>query len=104
MPERIKAVLLDRSFYTNYAYKFAIDKDRNDLEFSKYVQLFHKDFDNQKLDLIIFLDAKPETGLLRRAIRGDKISDPWKEIKFLNEFRNFYLYELPKLTDTQFCT
>ncbi len=100
LPKEIAAILLDRSFYSNYAYKFAIDQNCNTPEFTEYVRLFHQDFDNEKLDLIIFLDAKPKTGLLRRGMRGDKIQEPWAEIKFLTEFRNFYFHELSKLTDT----
>ncbi len=100
LPKEIATVLLDRSFYSNYAYQFALDQNRNTPEFAQYVRLFHQDFDNKKLDLIIFLDAKPETGLLRRGLRGDKIPKPWTEIKFLSELRNFYFHELPKLTNT----
>ncbi|MCK5604070.1 deoxynucleoside kinase, partial [Candidatus Pacearchaeota archaeon] len=100
LPKNVTAVILDRSFYTNYAYMLAIDQNCNSFEFSKYVQIFHQDFDTEQLDLIIVLDAKPETGLLRRRIRGDKIPEPWTKTKFLNEFRNFYFHELPKLTNT----
>ena len=99
LPKNVEAAILDRSFYSVYAYKFATI-NRNSPEFSKYIQIFHQYFDDQQLDLIIVLDVSPEIGLLRRRLREDKTPEPWTDIKFLNEFRNFYFQQLPKLTDT----
>ena len=87
--------LLDRTYFSNLAYTYALDFINGTQYYPIYKQTFYKGFENFKLDLILIYDLPPEIGLERRALRGDIIPWPWSNIAFLTALRKFYKEELP---------
>jgi len=100
LPKEVKTVLLDRSFYSNLSYQFALNENSRIISYEEYVKIFHQSFDSEKLDLIIFLDVSPEICLSRITSRGGAIPEHLQDIIFLTKLREFYLYKLPTFTTT----
>lgn len=93
-----KNILFDRSFYSNLAYKYAMDKVYKTNMYSDYVEKYKKDLKYHEFDLIIVLDTSPEIGLNRRITSGEVVPAPWNNLDFLYALKGFYDQELTKLT------
>lgn len=92
--------LFDRSYFSNLAFKYALDYVLGTNDFERYLNLFYKDLQCKKFTLLIVLDVDPEIGYQRRCTLEEITPFPWCEKKFKEAFRTFYLAELPKLTST----
>lgn len=91
--------LFDRSYFSNLAFKYALDALSNDGFFSDYFEIFRKDLEEKKFDLIIILNVDPRTSLNRRRT-VDEVPYPWSEKRFLEAFQEFYIEKLPKITSS----
>lgn len=100
LPKEVKTVLLDRSFYSNLSYHFAINENSSATSYEEYTKIFHQNFDSEKLDLIIVLDISPVISLSRIASRPGVVPEHLQSIIFLTKIREFYLHKLPTLTTT----
>lgn len=89
--------LLDRSYFSNLAFMYALNRINNTFYYEKYKKSFEKLFLTNELDLIVVLEVLPEIGLKRRQLRGDNIPWPWSNLAFLEAMREFYKEELPKI-------
>ncbi|MBA3814670.1 MAG: AAA family ATPase [Alphaproteobacteria bacterium] len=91
-------LLLDRSYFSNLAYLYALDSLNGTSHYPLYRQEFERSFSDNQLDAIFVLDVSPEIGLKRRHLRGDEIPWPWSSLPFLKAIRQFYNEELPQIT------
>ena len=92
--------ILDRTFYSNLAYKYASSKINNDDEYDQYLKKYYKDLAGYNIELLFVIDIEPLVGLKRRRGIDKSIPAPWNQKQFLQYFREFYRYELPKITNT----
>lgn len=92
--------LFDRTYFSNLAFKYALDVLSGSHSYSSYLNLYKQDLEEKKFSLIIILDVHPTIGYQRRLSLGNPIPYPWSEKQFLEAFRKFYLEELPKITST----
>lgn len=89
--------LLDRTYFSNLAFTYALDCMQSTQHYETHKKIFNESFGNNRFDLILIFDIPPEIGLQRRILRGDSISWPWSNLVFLKAIRQFYKEELPKL-------
>lgn len=92
---------LDRTFYSNLAFKYAFDKLTGSTSYKDYLEKYNEDFSKYEVSIMFILDVEPSIGLKRRQKIDKNIPFPWGEPKFLQAFREFYQYELPKITNTK---
>ena len=89
--------LLDRSYISNLAFSYALDKFKGTDYYSAHKAAVARDLDiNADFSSVIVLDVTPECCLERRKRAGDIIPWPWSEKAFLDALRQFYQEELPK--------
>lgn len=90
--------IFDRSYFSNLAFKYALDALLDTHDFDEYLHLFKKDLLHQEFALIIVLDIDPEIGCKRREGLKEIIPFPWNKKIFMKAFRVFYREILPKIT------
>lgn len=92
--------LFDRSYFGSLAFVYAIDRLKKTNLYFPLLKKMQLSFDFQKdFDRIIVLDVDPAISIERR-IQGNMSNYwPWNNTSFLSFFREFYLKELPKLTN-----
>lgn len=93
--------LLDRSYFSNLAFKYAFDILSCDNSYSSYFNLYKQELAEGNFSLIVVLDVDPMIGSYRRLKIDNPIPFPWSEKKFLEALRKFYIEELPKITQSQ---
>ncbi len=93
--------LLDRTFYSNLAFKYAFDSLTGSTDYKEYLEYYHKDLSKYAMNLVFVLDAEPSIGLNRRKKIDNTTPFPWNEPKFLQAFRDFYLHELKKIANAK---
>lgn len=101
LAQKSKSIFLfDRTYFSNLAFKYALDDLSGGHSYFSYLDLYERDLKEKKFSLIIILDVHPTIGYQRRLSLGNPIPFPWSEKQFLSCFRKFYLEELPKITST----
>lgn len=86
--------LMDRSYFSNLAFTFAMDRILGTDEYSKQYEAITINFSEKEFDLLILLDTLPEQGIRRKIRNNDILKWPYYSSDFLNYMHKFYKEEL----------
>ncbi|OGW09709.1 MAG: hypothetical protein A2W77_05195 [Nitrospinae bacterium RIFCSPLOWO2_12_39_16] len=95
--------MLDRTYFSNFAYTYALDALTGSHYYPAQVKLFINNILKIPFEKILIFDVSPEIGLQRRQLREDKIPWPWSQLDFLKALQQFYRKELPQFGITNVC-
>ena len=87
------AFLMDRSYFSNLAFTFAMDKILGTDEYSKQYEAIKLNFEKE-FDLLILLDILPQQGIRRKIADNDVLKWPYYSSDFLTYMYKFYKEEL----------
>lgn len=85
--------LMDRSYFSNLAFTFAMDRILGTDEYSKQYEAIKLNFEKE-FDLLILLDILPQQGIRRKITDNDVLKWPYYSSDFLNYMYKFYKEEL----------
>lgn len=88
------AFLMDRSYFSNLAFTFAMDRILGTDEYSKQYEAITINFSEKEFDLLILLNILPEQGMRRKITNKDILKWPYRSSDFLNHMYKFYKEEL----------
>jgi thymidylate kinase len=86
--------LSDRTYFSNFAFTYALDALQGTAYYHNQVQLFINNLLDIPFHKLFVFDIHPEIGQQRRHLRRDQIPWPWSEEKFLTTLYQFYKKEL----------